>query len=434
MSRKFSPYTPDKTKIELDEKHFDLKKIIALVLLVVAVTSITYGVLTLLNKDPGWTTVEITTDNPSSAEFVLNYKLGHAGISPTAEHKKLAAVYKSAFEEAERIFSDEYAVLEGGYDGFHALNSHPNEKLTLAPALFDALLLLEENGVTLHLIAPICELYSGLCFSTTDEEAASNDPLIPTDTAEGTFSPSNYVKTITDFVKNGGVKLELDANEKTAVLCVSEEYLAFADEYDIETFVSLGWMKNAFIVDYIAEKLTEEGFTCGNITSYDGFMRNLDEYKIGGEYSLNLYTRVENTVYPSAVMRYSGKMAAVTYRDYPMTNLDAGRYYTYADGEERSIYVNPATGFYSPSAHEMTAYSAASTCAEILASTARLYTLGLSEAELAESLADLASSDGIGSILSAGGYSLINNSPRGDVVLTDLYSKNGVSFTCGNNE
>lgn len=430
MSRKFSPYIPDKTKIELDEKHLDLKKIIALVLLVVAVTSITYGVLTLLNKDPGWTEVEITTDNPSSAEFVLNYKLGHAGISPTVEHKKLAAVYKSAFEEAERIFSDDHSDLDGEYEGLSALNSHPNEKLTLAPALFDALLLLEKNSVTLHLIAPVEELYSSLCFSATDEEAASNDPLIPTDTAEGTFSPSNYVKTITDFVRSGGVKLELDESAKTATLCVSDEYLAFADEYEINTFVSLGWMKNAFVVDYIADKLTEEGFTCGNITSCDGFIRNLDEYKIGGEYSLNLCTRVENTVYPSAVMRYSGKMAAVTYRDYPMTNLDAGRYYTYTDGEERSIYVNPETGLNSPSAHELTAYSADLTCAELLARTAPLYVRGLSEAETTEFLRSLASADGVGSVLASNGYTLNNNSPRGDTVLTDLYSKNGISFAC----
>lgn len=36
-------------------------------------------------------------------------------------------------------------------------------------------------------------------------------------------------------------------------------------------------MKNAFITDYVADVMIDNGYTLGSLTSYDGFTRNLDQ-------------------------------------------------------------------------------------------------------------------------------------------------------------
>ena len=85
------------------------------------------------------------------------------------------------------------------------------------------------------------------------------------------------------------VDLELLGDNRVR-LHVSEEYLAFAAENGIDSFIDFYWMKNAFIVDYLAESLADAGFTNGSISSYDGFVRNLDERDVS--YSFNIYDRV----------------------------------------------------------------------------------------------------------------------------------------------
>lgn len=56
---------------------------------------------------------------------------------------------------------------------------------------------------------------------------------------------------------------------------VSEEYQNWMAENGYETYLDFYWMKNAFIVDYLADLMIENGYIRGAISSYDGFNRNL---------------------------------------------------------------------------------------------------------------------------------------------------------------
>lgn len=60
-------------------------------------------------------------------------------------------------------------------------------------------------------------------------------------------------------------------------LSVSDDYLAFAEKNFISDFIDFSWMKNAFITDYVADVMIDNGYTLGSLTSYDGFTRNLDQ-------------------------------------------------------------------------------------------------------------------------------------------------------------
>ena len=68
-------------------------------------------------------------------------------------------------------------------------------------------------------------------------------------------------------------------------LNVADAYLQFAKANEITEFINFYWLKNAFIVDYMAEELEAAGFTGGIISSFDGFQRNLGATK--GSYSQN---------------------------------------------------------------------------------------------------------------------------------------------------
>ena len=62
--------------------------------------------------------------------------------------------------------------------------------------------------------------------------------------------------------------------ENRVKLTVSESYLAFIREYEIDTLADFSWMRNAFAADYIARVLQEDGLGGWQALVY----RNLEQY------------------------------------------------------------------------------------------------------------------------------------------------------------
>ena len=50
-------------------------------------------------------------------------------------------------------------------------------------------------------------------------------------------------------------------------LFVSREYLEFARREGVECFIDFEWMRNAFIIDYLARELAAQGYTSGVLLS-----------------------------------------------------------------------------------------------------------------------------------------------------------------------
>ena len=74
-------------KIELSEKHFNLKLILVVAFLAIGVTLIIYALMQALSTDPGWQDIEVNSSKEEncSAEFVFRYYLGGSGISSSKE-------------------------------------------------------------------------------------------------------------------------------------------------------------------------------------------------------------------------------------------------------------------------------------------------------------------------------------------------------------
>lgn len=350
------PYLPPVTRIELSEKNIKLRSILLVVLLSIAVVSIGFGISQLGNVQPGWHTVEAAADRTNySREFMFQYDFSQTGGSAAAANKALTALYTEAMEESYRIFSKDAD--EEDIQNLYDLNRHPNEDLEVHEALYDALALLDRyNNRSLYL-APVYVEYNRVFNSESDAEAQLYDPSRNPEV-------SDYIRELMTYISDENhIHLEL-LGENRVRLAVSGEYLSYALEQGIEEFLDLGWMRNAFVADYTAERLAEQGFTRGYLASFDGFNRTLDS----GEHIMEfqIYDRQGKDIYIPAKMSYTGQRNIVFLKDYPLNTMDRWSYRSYEDGDMVSAMIDAEDGISRSSVSNLVSYSDTATCSEIL--------------------------------------------------------------------
>lgn len=350
------PYVKPVTRIALPEVNVKGRVILIVALLMAAAIAIGYGLLSVLNQQPGWGEVETASDRPNcSTDFVFNYDFSASGSSATADRKRLTALYTEATENAYRIFSSSLSE-EALYNVCH-VNRHPNEAVQVEGTLYAAFELVQQYGSRNLYLAPVYAEYDRIFLCGSDGEASRYDPaqneqLMPYITELAAFAND---PDMIDLKLLGGNRVMLE---------VSDEYLAFAEEYEIDTFLEFGWMKNAFIIDYMAGLLTDAGYTNGYLASYDGFTRNLDER--GNSYSLNLADRLGDEIHMPAAMSYSRPTAIVYLRNYPMSERDRWHCYAFENGRIVTAMIDPADGVSKSATDNIVSYSGSAGCGEIL--------------------------------------------------------------------
>ena len=321
------------------------------VLLVVGAVALTFGLLKALETSAGWQKV----DGPSaglncSHEFTLMYEFGAGERSATEERKTLQPLYAEACVNAWKLFFNEAGQTD--LTGLYALNQQPNTQLQVDKHLYAAFKQLEENGTRAIYLAPVYAAYNNLFYSDDETFALDNDPTTDAYTKE-------YVANLTAFANDPeAIQLELQADNRV-ILRVSEEYLTFAKENEIANYLDFGWLRNAFIIDYLAQKLTENGFANGYISSVDGFVRNLDPRNTG--YSFNLFDKGRAV----AIMNYPGAASIAFLRSYPVYEEDYGRYYAFSDGRIVTSLIDPGDGQSKAATDQLVTYSREKGCADL---------------------------------------------------------------------
>lgn len=378
---------PEVLKAEVSDKYLKIRLIAAIIFLMIAAVSIGYGVSLLVRVEGGWQTISASGDGALYAEdFVFTYELGAAGRSAKAESGELKQIYSEVCLRAGRAF-DANAESTGG---LYALNQSPNQVVELDPVLYDALELLEKYGDRRVYLGPAFRLYENLFTCTEDWQLEDFDP-------EQNEMLRELFGRIADFAGDpDSVHVEL-LDGYQGRLCLSGEYLDFLQYEELGGALDFGWMKNAFITDFIADTLAGAGYTRGSVTSYDGYTRNLDDQS-GAGYSLNLFDLAEGAAIWAARFDYQAPMAFVSYRCFPVTDRDAQRMYTTAQGEHKTLYLSPEDALPRTGAESFTVYSGTLGCAELLLLSAPVF----QQEEIAE--ADLArlSGHGVECILAAG--------------------------------
>ncbi len=350
-----SPRLKPVKKIELSQKNIKLRTILVIVFFAIGLLAIGIGIHSALSEEDGWQEIEATSQKVNcSADFTLNYCLGQGKTSATAEAKALTSLYT-------RLVEDGYAIFQ---DGVAAAGSRPGETVTVDPALYRAFQQIRDSGNRCLYLAPVYVEYDRIFLCETAQEASQYDPGQNQELVE-------YISAVATYANDPQmIDLELLGNDQVR-LKVSAEYLAFAKEYEITEFLSLGWMRNAFIADYMADALMNAGYTNGYLASFDGFTRNLDTR--GESYSQNVFDRLENTAYIPAVLRYEQPTALVFLRNYPLDQQDRWHYFGFSSGRIVTTMIDPADGMSKSATDNLLSYSQTVGCAQILLETSKWY-------------------------------------------------------------
>ncbi len=348
--RKINPPSRVKpvTKIELSEEHKPLRIALIVLCLVVAGVALGGALTAALSTEAGWQVVEVVSNQlHCGSDFVLNYDYTGLGAEATALNKQLTNLYSREAEKAFALFSPD---VDAQFGNVRAVNLGVNTAVTVDSGLYRALETVVASGSRALYLAPVYALFDDLVMS---ELPLQDDP-----------ERDAYVQELMVFISDPDmIDLQLLGNDQVQ-LTVGQPYLDYAREQEITDFLDFHWMTNAFIADYLAGVLAENGFTRGYLSSRDGFHRNLDDR--GTAYSLNLPTRDGNELLRAAVMDYTGPMSLVSLRNFPMDDGERWRYYQWPDGTVTTPVLNETDGGNRAAVESLTAYSRELGCGEIL--------------------------------------------------------------------
>lgn len=387
-----APHLPPIQKIELSSAHSGRRMATAIVLLAVGVVALVYAFTGLFTTRKGWQQIEVSSGAEANcgADFALLYDIGSSDVSASAEKRGLTAAYTEAAVKAYQLFDS-----AGAYDGIcnvWYINHHPNETVAVDPALYRALEQVQAAGDRSLYLGPVYEIYDGIFACDDDWQTADYDP-------RQNDSLREYFARCSAFGRDpASVDVELLDGGQVR-LCVSEEYLAFAREQEIGSFIDFYWMKNAFIADCMADDLTAKGYTRGALSSFDGFVRNL--YSGEETFGVNIYDRRGQ----AATMSYTGPMSIVYLRSYPMNAPDSRHYYEMEDGQVCSAYVDSLDGLSRTAVDDLVAYTGDGGCGAALLALSPLYVAE----ELDEAALSALAEEGIFSIRCKDGKVLYND-------------------------
>ena len=371
-----------RARIELSGKHLWLRILLVVVLVGMAAGFFGQAIHAALTPEPGWQQIKAAAQLPMAGELTLEYYL------TSGQEKALTGLYTEALEEASRLFGGETS--EAGTLGY--LNAHPGETVTVAPALYEALALLERQDSRYLYYAPVYEQYRGLYSCETDAEAQDFDPAVSDEIRK-------FVEQACAFAADPqSVQLEL-LGDNQARLTVSPEYRAFARENGVEAFLDFFWLRNAFAVDYIAEQLAAAGYREGILTSFEGFARVLGE----GSFQMELYGLSGGKVASAGTLTYTGPKAMVQFRAFPMVQLDQLHYYVTQSGAVRTPFIDEQTGTTWAAAEHMAAVSTLRSCAELALMTLPVFTAGQIDEGLLRGMEDVSAAwTANGNVMSTG--------------------------------
>ena len=344
-------------KVQLSEKNVGRRIVLVVLFLAIGSGFLVYGFMNFLRGDSGWREISVKAGSElnCSEDFTLKYNVGAGGVSAGGEAKALSLIYTAAVK-GYRLFN-----IDESFDdvtNLYDINQHPNEVMTVDPVLYDALKKVSDANCREIYLGPLYASLENLCMSNDDAVAAQFDPEKDDDAAEEAAAVAAFAQNPDD------ISMEFPG-ENQVCLHVSDAYQAYAAEMGYTAYLDFFWMKNAFLIDYLADTIRGEGYQLGIISSKDGFVRCLDETG-EKEYQYPLYHLSGNEIQSHGTMTYEGPKSIVFFHAYQAGSPDTYRYYQYQDGTMRTPYLSASDGKDHTAASELLVYSGEYGCADTL--------------------------------------------------------------------
>ena len=345
-------------KVQLSEKNVGRRIVLVVLFLAIGSGFLVYGFMNFLRGDSGWREISVKAGSElnCSEDFTLKYNVGAGGVSAGGEAKALSLIYTDAAVKGYRLFN-----IDESFDdvtNLYDINQHPNEVMMVDPVLYDALKKVSDANCREIYLGPLYASLENLCMSNDDAVAAQFDPEKDDDAAEEAAAVAAFAQNPDD------ISMEFPG-ENQVCLHVSDAYQAYAAEMGYTAYLDFFWMKNAFLIDYLADTIRGEGYQLGIISSKDGFVRCLDETG-EKEYQYPLYHLSGNEIQSHGTMTYEGPKSIVFFHAYQAGSPDTYRYYQYQDKTMCTPYLSAADGKDHTAASELLVYSGEYGCADTL--------------------------------------------------------------------
>ena len=238
------------------------KKIVRIVLfalaLVIAVYAFTSGVMALTHRESGYYGVEFTAEGKAVLYRSGLHMTYYADGSSNEIRQRINEVqkqYTSFALDAFRRFDAEQTY--EGYTNIASLNAAPNTEIKVDQTLFDTL----ERAYRLQ--SDTYSIFAGALHGQWEtlrylDEPEDFDPLSDPDKRALLEKLAEWINT------PGTFDLSFDSEKTTVKLTVSEEYLAWAAENEIDRSVlDLNVLHDAFLLESVSQALREKGYTDG---------------------------------------------------------------------------------------------------------------------------------------------------------------------------
>ncbi|MBR2572144.1 MAG: hypothetical protein IKE30_08505 [Clostridia bacterium] len=376
--RRHIPNLPPVERIELKEKHTAAKLVLAALGIIVLGAALAVALTGMLRVERGWRDIENNGEYGVhlSAEVRLACDLGAGEESPGAQFRRITDCYSRESAYLYRLLDARN--LSGDTGNLALLNRHPNEAVRLDEALCEMLEKAETSGRT-HYLAPVWDGCLCLFYAENDAEADAWDPARNPELREFNRRAASFAGDASS------VSLEF-LPDRNVILRVSDEYLAFAEEYGAETFVDFGPVRNAFAADALFDALSREGFDRFIVYSSDGYTRARGDAVPPLTFALSDTTEDGKPRVPAKV-QIAPPCAALCWQS---VLADSSNPYQYvrADGELRGAFVDLSDGGLRAGAASLFAGSAQCGCADLALALYPLYSCETVDPRAVDALAE----------------------------------------------
>lgn len=247
-----------------------IKKTLYALTVIVIVSLLAVKLYDMLHREPGYYQIEPSSQylgELKDAPVRLTYYLDGSTNQIKRTQGEVQKAYTDVLLLATRQLDAE--TVHKGINNIASVNASSGEELRVSPELYRVLKdAYGKQGAHYRLL-------SGALWSEWQKLLYLDDPAV--------FDPANNSDTLQRLsrlaaLQDAGALIFTDDAACSLSLRVSEDYRALLTEYEITAPVlHLGRLRDAYLMQWVADALTEKGFTKGYLTSVDGLVIALEE-------------------------------------------------------------------------------------------------------------------------------------------------------------
>lgn len=252
----------------------------------IAIFAFTRGAVGIGRKSSGYQLVQTDPDEEAvlfASDFEFRYYLEGTSNEIKQALKELQSVYSPTLCRYYKLLDSEHEYT--GYSNLATLNAHIGEDVCVNAELLEIL----KDAYAKTLEAQGFNMFAGAYYKHWDsilmlEEPMDFDPLVNADEAHRLETLADMTSDLSHFAFR-----VVDEAKGTVRIDVDDEYMAMLREQEESTaIVDMNLLREAYILDGVADSLTDKGYTQGYLGSAHGVIVSLPE-SVGGQYVLYGY-------------------------------------------------------------------------------------------------------------------------------------------------